>query len=117
MTLRQRLTEKLVINYQKAPKTMRNQNGLELTWNGKEKIYVGIDEKGQKWISALQSSPVPMFSVKCSNVISDVTCNELNIVTILDSKKVCHKCAKEFDVKLNVPKSSKAYGMLEQLDK
>lgn len=117
MTLRERLTEKLAINYRIAPQTMRNQNGLELTWNGKEKMYIGIDQKEQKWIAALENCPVPMFYVKCPNLTSGVTCNELNIVTILDSKKICHKCAKEFVVKLDIPKSSRAYEILENLDK
>lgn len=117
MTLRQQLIEKLAINYRKAPKTMRNQNNLELTWNPTKKIYIGIDEKGEEWIAALQTCPVPMFYVKCPNVTSDVTCNKLNIVTIIDGKKICHSCAKEFVVKLDIPKSSKAYEILENLDK
>lgn len=117
MTLREQLTKKLEINYKIAPQTMRNQNDLKLIWNGKEKIYIGTDEKGQEWIAALQSSSVPMFYVKCPNVTSDVACNTLNIVTILDGKKVCHKCAKEFNVTLDISKSSKAYEILENLDK
>lgn len=116
-TLRERLTEKLEINYKIAPKTMRNQNNLELLWSRKEKIYIGIDEKGEEWISALQHCPVAMFYVKCPNITSNVACNKLNIVTILDEKKVCHKCGKEFNVTLDISKSSKAYEILENLDK
>ena len=104
ITLREKLTQKLEINYKIAPKKFRNQNNLEMKWSEREKIYIGIDEKGQEWIAALQNDAVAMFYVKCPNEnISDVICNEINIVSILDRKKTCRKCNKEFDVKLDIP--------------
>lgn len=121
MTLREELKKRLENDYSKAPKKYWNMNNLEMIWNENEHLYIGIDVMGVEWITALQTTRVPIFAVKCTipqrkgNV--EVNCGAINFVPIFDSIVQCRKCEKEFPAKLNIPKTSQAYSILEKLDK
>lgn len=122
MTLREELKKKLEDDCIKNPLKIWNKNNLQLKWNSTEKLYTGIDSKGAEWIAALQHTTVPIFSVRCTNLQrkndAEVNCGAINFIAICDGDIVrCRKCDKDFTIKLNIPKSSKAYKILENLDK
>jgi len=121
MTLREDLEKKLQRDYSKTPKKIWNKNNLEMIWNEEEKLYIGIDSKGEEWITSLQHTTIPIFSISCTNKQrknnAEVDCAAINFVTILDNNTKCRKCSKEFTIQLTVPKSSMAYEILEKLDK
>ena len=122
MTLRDELKKQLEIDYSKAPKKYWNLNDLEMKWNDKEKLYIGIDEKGAEWIASLQHTTVPIFSFPCPNLARkgniEVECKSVNFVPITNTEKMkCRKCEKPFTPKLNISKTSKAYDLFKNLDK
>jgi len=116
MTLRNNLKTRLVEDYLKSPKKYFNGNNLEMTWDEKENLYIGIDIKGEEWIAGSQNTSVAIFGVNCTN---NNDCNALNIVAICyDGEKItCRKCKKDFIAHLVISKSSRAYDILEKLDK
>jgi len=119
MTLREELEKRLEIDYSKAPKNFWNQKDLEMIWSESEHLYIGIDARGEEWIAALQHTTIPIFSIKCTNKTrkndAEIDCGAINFVTILDNKKECRKCNKEFTIQLTIPKSSQAYQTWEKL--
>lgn len=122
MTLREILKKQLERDYQRVPKKIWNQNNLEMIWNKEEKLYIGKDAKGNEWISSIQHTTVPIFSVTCTNKIrkgnAEVDCGAINFVDIFEKDVIlCRKCKKDFPVKLVIPKSSAAYKILVNLDK
>jgi len=122
MTLREKLEKQLEIDYAKAPKTFWNVNNLEMKWNEEEKLYIGIDSKGEEWITSLQHTSVPFFYVKCTNPQRkgnvEVDCAALHCIPITNKDNItCRKCKKSFTIQLDISKSSKAYEILEKMDK
>jgi len=116
MTLRNNLKLKLEADYLKSPKKYFNGNNLEMTWDNKENLYIGIDTRGEEWIASSQNTSVAMYGVNCTN---NNDCNAVNLVAICyDGEKItCRKCKKDFVAHLVVSKSSVAYGILEKLDR
>lgn len=122
MTLREKLQKQLEEDYRKAPRKIFNNNHLEMIWNENQHLYIGIDSNGEEWIEAIQNTRVPIFSVKCTNKILKneilVDCGAINFTSIFNlSELKCRKCNKTFTTQLEVPKSSQAYKILENLDK
>lgn len=122
MTLRKTLTKQLETDYTKAPKKIRNQNNLEMTWNSKEIIYIGTDKNGQEWISSLQHTTVPIFSFACTNLVRkenvEIECKSINFNPITHKGNIkCRKCSKNFTPKFNIPESSAAFKIYKNLDK
>lgn len=122
MTLREQLKEQLEADYLKAPKKYWNLNETELFWNEDEKIYIGLDTSKQEWIASLQHTRVPIFSVLCPNQVRkgnvEVECKSVNFVPICNGGNIkCRKCKETFIPQLNIPKSSAAFKIFENLDR
>ena len=122
MTLREELQKKFEIDCTKAPRKIWNQNNLEMIWSEEEKIYIGIDSQKREWIAALQHTTVPIFSLACTNKErkndAEVNCGGINFVPIFAKGEItCRKCNKSFPIKLEIPKSSVAFDILEKLDR
>lgn len=120
-SLRESLKKQLKLDYSNAPKTYINQNGLELTWNEKEKLYSGIDDRGEEWISALQTTSVPIFAVPCTNKVKNYglekLCASPNFVAICDSNSVkCRKCKQVYMAQIHIDPSSMAFETWKKLD-
>jgi len=120
MTLREELEKRLEIDYSKAPKKFWNKNNLEMIWNEEEKLYIGIDSKGEEWIASLQNTSVPLYYVKCTNPQRkgnvEVDCGALQCISITNKDNItCRKCKKSFTAQLDIPKSSQAYQTWEKL--
>lgn len=124
MTLREELKKKFERDSTRVPKKIWNQNDLEMIWSEEEKLYIGQDLKGVQWIAALQHTSVPIFSVNCTNKKrknnAEIDCGAKNFVAIFEKEGetiTCRECKKPFPIKLNIPKSSQAFKILEKLDK
>lgn len=122
MTLREELKKRLEKEYVKAPRKFWNKNNLEMVWSEDEKLYIGIDSKGEEWIASLQHTRVPIFSVKCTNLQRkgnvEVECAAINFVPICNDGDTikCRKCKKDFTAELNILESSTAYEIINKLD-
>ncbi len=122
MTLREELKEKFEKDCKKTSKKFWNLKDQQMFWNEDEKLYIGLDSSKQEWISSLQHTTVPIFSVTCpvlqrkGNI--EVQCGAINFIPIFKNDKgiQCRKCNKEFTVQLTIPKSSQAYKILNKLD-
>lgn len=120
-SLRESLKKQLEADYANAPKKYVNLNGLELTWDKKEKLYVGKDTTGEEWISALQSTNIPIFSIPCTNTVKNYglekPCGHVNFLAICDSGSIkCRKCNKSYMANLIIDPSSMAYDTWKKLD-
>lgn len=121
MTLREELTKKFVKDCLKAPKKYWNNNDLEMKWSEDEHIYIGVDAKNREWITALQHTTVPIFSIKCSNKQRkgniEIDCAAINFVSICDEGNItCRTCEKDFLISFDIDKKSKAYEIYQNLD-
>jgi len=93
-----------------------------MKWSDKENLYIGIDEKNREWIAALQQTTIPIFSIPCPNLVRkgniEIECNAPNFVDITQKDSIkCRKCNNPFTPKFNIPKSSKAFEIFNNLDK
>ena len=120
-SLRESLKKQLALDYSNAPKTYVNLKGLEMKWNKNENIYIGIDATGEEWITALQTTTIPIFSVACTNTVKtyglEKQCKAINFLAICDSNSIkCRKCKKPFIADLNINPSSVAFETWKKLD-
>ena len=122
MSLRDTLKKVLEIDYNKAPKKIWNLNNLEMKWSTKEKLYIGIDENGEEWISSLQHTTIPIFSFTCPNLArknnAEVVCKSINFIPITHKGAIkCRKCNKTFTPEFVIPKTTAAFEIFKNLDK
>lgn len=120
MSLRDNLKKQLIKDYTNAPKTYINQNGVELKWDAKDKLYIGIDSQGGEWMASLQTTTIPMYSVNCTNKVKNYglekLCGEKNIFPLCLNTIKCRKCKKPFIPDINIDPTSAAYETWKNLD-